>query len=550
MTYLALARKWRPRSFADVVGQRHVVGALQNALDSDRVHHAFLFTGTRGVGKTTIARILAKALNCERGVGGDPCGQCASCVAIDQGRFIDFIEVDAASHTGVDNARELLENAQYTPAAGRYKVYLIDEVHMLSKPAFNALLKTLEEPPAHVKFMLATTDPQKIPVTVLSRCLQFNLKRLPHALITERLAAICGSEGIEADEAALQRIGRAAHGSVRDALSLLDQARAHGGGRLVDERVAQMLGTLDRQQIMALLERLAGHDAVGLMATVKALDELAPDYEEILNSMALSLQRMAVIQLAGRTALGDDEDAAALVPLADGMAPETVQLMYQIAVTGRRDIHLAPDPRVGFEMTLLRMVAFQPDGADDVAGIGSAGHARAAAPAPVQRTMPPATGAAKGGVAAGAGTGMRSPGDAAMAALDDWPGFVGQLVIDGAARELAAHSSLDARLPDGSLQLGVDRRNAHLLSDALKERLVHAIRQRLGVEIKVNFSTREDDRDTAASRRAREADAVGQRVRADIAADENVRQMTALFDAEVVADSIRTVPDGKPGRKK
>ena len=335
MTYLALARKWRPRTFADVAGQGHVVRALENALNSGKLHHAFLFTGTRGVGKTTIARIFVKALNCDRAVSATPCGECGSCLAIDQGRFVDFLEVDAASHTGVDNARELLDNAQYTPAAGRFKVYLIDEVHMLSKPAFNALLKTLEEPPPHVKFLLATTDPQKIPVTVLSRCLQFNLKRLTQAVIVERLALVCSSEGIAAEPGAILRLARAAAGSMRDALSLLDQALAFGNGALCDADVAEMLGSLDRARVTALLSALAAADAPALLEQVRELDELAPDYSDVLASLATLLQQAAVVQVAGTGALdagaATDDDREVVVRIAGQLAPETVQLMYQIA---------------------------------------------------------------------------------------------------------------------------------------------------------------------------------------------------------------------------
>ena len=303
MSYLALARKWRPRTFADVAGQGHVVRALENALSSGRLHHAFLFTGTRGVGKTTIARIFVKALNCDKGVSASPCGECASCIAIDSGRFVDFLELDAASRTGIDDMREILDNAQYTPASGRFKVYLIDEVHMLSKSAFNGLLKTLEEPPPHMKFLLATTDPQKIPVTVLSRCLQFNLKRLPQAGIAERLTSICASEGVSAEPGALQRLARAAAGSMRDALSLLDQALAFGDGVVRDREVAEMLGSLDRQRLTGLLEALAQGDAAGLMRQVRELDELVPDYDDVLAGLATLLQQIAVIQLAGADAL-------------------------------------------------------------------------------------------------------------------------------------------------------------------------------------------------------------------------------------------------------
>jgi len=305
MSYLALARKWRPRNFAELVGQEHVRQALVNALDSGRVHHAFLFTGTRGVGKTTIARILAKSLNCERGVSSTPCGVCGACREIDEGRFVDLIEVDAASRTKVDDTRELLENVQYLPTRGRFKVYLIDEVHMLSTHSFNALLKTLEEPPPHVKFLLATTDPQKLPVTVLSRCLQFNLKRLPASLIAERLLKILEAEGVAAEPAAVALLARAADGSLRDALSLLDQMLAYGAGRVTETDARAMLGTVDRQQVLRLVERLAEGDARGLFECVAAIDEFVPDYAQLLDEIAALLQKVALRQAVPD--LPDDE---------------------------------------------------------------------------------------------------------------------------------------------------------------------------------------------------------------------------------------------------
>ncbi|MGH8243874.1 MAG: DNA polymerase III subunit gamma/tau, partial [Steroidobacteraceae bacterium] len=363
MSYLVLARKWRPRSFAELVGQEHVRQALVNALDSGRVHHAFLFTGTRGVGKTTIARILARSLNCERGVSSTPCGECGACREIDEGRFVDLIEVDAASRTKVDDTRELLDNVQFLPTRGRYKVYLIDEVHMLSAHSFNALLKTLEEPPPHVKFLLATTDPQKLPVTVLSRCLQFNLKRLPAALIAARLAHILAAEKVAFEPPAVQLLARAADGSLRDALSLLDQMLAFGAGRVTEAEARAMLGTVDRQQVLGLVERLADRDAAGLFAAIAAIDAYAPDYGGLLDEMAALLQKLALRQAV--PGLGEDEafPEESLAVLAGRMPAEDLQLAYQLAILGRRDLELAPDARTGFEMTLLRILAFRPAGA-------------------------------------------------------------------------------------------------------------------------------------------------------------------------------------------
>ncbi len=363
MSYLVLARKWRPRTFDQLVGQDHVRRALTNALDSGRIHHAFLFTGTRGVGKTTIARIFAKSLNCETGISSTPCGKCAACVDIDAGRFVDLLEVDAASRTKVDDTRELLDNVQYSPARGRYKVYLIDEVHMLSTHSFNALLKTLEEPPPHVKFLLATTDPQKLPVTVLSRCLQFHLRRLPLPLIYDRLAQISTAEQVEFEPAALRAIARGAEGSMRDALSLLDQVLAFGGGRAMEAEVRTLLGTLDRKHVQGILTALAEKDGAALMQQAAHLDERAPDYHQALGELSGAIQRMALLQALPDLPPGDDEDEDKLLAeLAARFTAEDLQLLYQIAINSRRDLDYAPDARAGFEMALLRMLAFRPQG--------------------------------------------------------------------------------------------------------------------------------------------------------------------------------------------
>ncbi|MET0204083.1 MAG: DNA polymerase III subunit gamma/tau, partial [Casimicrobiaceae bacterium] len=359
MSYQVLARKWRPRTFAELSGQAHVVTALSNALARGRLHHAYLLTGTRGVGKTTIARILAKSLNCVTGVTPTPCGICAACTEIDAGRFVDLLELDAASNTGIDNMREILDNARYAPTVGRYKVYLIDEVHMLSKAAFNSMLKTLEEPPEHVKFVLATTDPQKIPVTVLSRCLQFNLKPLPPAAIEARLAHILGEESVAFDAAALALIARAAQGSLRDALSLLDQAIAFGSGEVREAVVRSMLGAVDRDHVYRIVDALIARDGPALVAEGGALAQRGLAFGAALEELASLLHRVAVARVVPAAAEGFD-DAQRVRGYAEALSPDTVQLAYQICVQGRADLTLAPDEAAGFAMTLLRLLAFEP----------------------------------------------------------------------------------------------------------------------------------------------------------------------------------------------
>ena len=386
MSYQVLARKWRPRLFREMVGQTHVLQALINALDHNRLHHAYLFTGTRGVGKTTIARILAKCLNCEAGVSSEPCGVCSACKEIDEGRFVDLIEVDAASRTKVEDTRELLDNVQYAPSRGRFKVYLIDEVHMLSSHSFNALLKTLEEPPAHVKFLLATTDPQKLPVTILSRCLQFSLKNMLPEKVVEHLRHVLGQEQIPFDEESLWLLGRAADGSMRDGLSLTDQAIAFGNGQLKAPEVRSMLGTIDHGQVFDLLNGLANGDARGLLAAVAELAEQGADFAGVLAELISTLQRVAIAQVLPEAADNSLGDQQRVLELAGRISAEDVQLFYQLALHGRRDLPLAPDPRGGFEMALLRMLAFRPGTLEHT---GPSAPQGATAPAPRVSTEPP-----------------------------------------------------------------------------------------------------------------------------------------------------------------
>ena len=365
MAYQVLARKWRPKTFADLVGQEHVVKALRNALDEGRLHHAYLLTGTRGVGKTTIARILAKSLNCENAVHSEPCGQCESCTQIDSGRYVDLLEIDAASNTGIDNIREVLENAQYAPTAGKYKVYIIDEVHMLSKSAFNAMLKTLEEPPEHVKFILATTDPHKVPITVLSRCLQFVLRNMTTQQVAEHLAHVLDRENVPYQPQALQLLGRAAAGSMRDALSLLDQAIAMGSGKVAEQDVRQMIGAVDKRYLFELLEGIINQNGEALLEKAQEMSARAIGFDSALAELAMLLQRLALIQTIPSALANDDPERETLLRLSQALSGEQIQLYYQCAIHGKQDLPLAPDEYAGFVMTLLRMLAFAPLAASD-----------------------------------------------------------------------------------------------------------------------------------------------------------------------------------------
>ncbi|MBW8311012.1 MAG: DNA polymerase III subunit gamma/tau [Rhizobium sp.] len=572
MSYLVLARKWRPRRFAELVGQEHVVRALSNALESGKVHHAFLFTGTRGVGKTTIARIFAKSLNCEQGTSAEPCGQCAACVDIDAGRYVDLLEIDAASNTGVDDVRELIDNAQYMPARGRTKVYLIDEVHMLSKSAFNALLKTLEEPPGHVKFLLATTDPQKLPVTVLSRCLQFNLRRLEQGQIAGQMQRILAAEQIPAEPGAIELLARAADGSLRDGLSLLDQAIAYTGGQLDEAAVNAMLGTVDRSQVGSLLEALAAGDGAALMARVEALAAFSPDFGHVLEDLAVALHRIQLQQLV--PGAGGEALPAALAAVAAGQSPELVQLWYQMAVTGRRDLGLAPSPRTGFEMALLRMLAFRPAGEGGGAspGLPAAGQAAtgtaprtAAAPAaaslrptdlpavPAPRasdSTPPAARSPEPPPAAAPRQADPSPAAAphpaaaagVLASAEDWLALVANAGLRGPVRELAAHCAF-CGYTDGLLALSLPDSFDHLRSEALVRQLSNALAGPLGAAPQIRFeSAKASGSETLHARTERQRGERQAGAEADFLSDPVVSQLVSQ-GATVVPDSIRPLDD-------
>jgi DNA polymerase-3 subunit gamma/tau len=531
MSYLVLARKWRPKDFSDTVGQEHVLRALMNALESGRLHHAYLFAGTRGVGKTTIARILAKALNCETGVTASPCGECSACREIDEGRFVDLIEVDAASKTKVDDTRDLLDNVQYAPARGRFKVYLIDEVHMLSKSSFNALLKTLEEPPPHVKFLLATTDPQKLPVTVLSRCLQFNLTRLTPRLIQDRLAKICAAEAIEFEAAALALLARAADGSLRDALSLLDQAIAYCGGKVEEEPVAKMLGTIDRNHVSKLIKLLAADDAAGVINAIAEIDEQFPDYARLLEDLSRVLQQIAVHQVVGAIQTEDEVADAELAQLATAISAEDVQLFYQIAVLGRRDLHLAPEPRSGAEMTLLRMLAFRPASVSTGSAGGDSGADKARAAA---------SGTAPAAKVVRAHTVEPSPAVVSKWQEPNWDELTAKLTLPGAVRLLAGNSAY-LRREGGTVFLSIDPRSESLLTLPRKEALAAALSEKFGEELSIDIAIGEAAEETPLQKDSRRASEKMDAARESLESDPNVIALQDMFGAELKTDSIELI---------
>jgi len=546
MSYQALARKWRPGNFSEVVGQSHVLRALINALDNDRVHHAFLFTGTRGVGKTTLARILAKSLNCEQGVSSTPCGQCSACQEIDAGRFVDLIEVDAASRTKVEDTRELLDNVQYAPTRGRYKVYLIDEVHMLSGHSFNALLKTLEEPPPHVKFLLATTDPQKLPVTILSRCLQFGLRRLGVEQIQDYLEKILVAESVEFEATALLELARAADGSMRDALSLMDQAIAFSGGKVSESDVRAMLGTIERHEIYDVLDAIASTESNAVLEQARRLAEKSPDYHEVIVEMLSTLHHVALLQQwpdAFEISMGDQ---TRLIQLAEQLSAEDVQLYYQIALQGRRDLAFSPDPRTGFEMTVLRMLAFRPAAEvkkndAQVAKIKSAtGQPKISAPAVEMRNETPQkieSVAKKENVVAEPEAPVR-PVSSSNAVTDDWHSLMGKLTISGVVKQLAMNCSLVNKTPDRWV-LALDPNHQHLLTTERMERLQENICELLNLNVKLSIDMQIPATETPAARLLREAAERQAQAQTAINNDDGVKNLVEAFGARIKPDSVQ-----------
>jgi DNA polymerase-3 subunit gamma/tau len=537
MSYQVLARKWRPQLFSQLVGQEHVVKALSNALDHDRLHHAYLFTGTRGVGKTTLARIFAKSLNCERGVSATPCGICDACREIDEGRFVDLLEVDAASRTKVDQTRELLENVPYAPVRGRYKVYLIDEVHMFSASSFNALLKTLEEPPPHVKFILATTDPQKVPVTVLSRCLQFNLKRLSREQIESQLRHILQQEKIPYDDESLSLLARGADGSMRDGLSLLDQAIAFGGGQVKGAEVRAMIGTVGADQVYRLLDALSAQDGKVLLQGVAEMSRLATDFTTATQELLTMLHQIALLQLVPDCEVDEAFDGQRLAQFAQSLAAEDVQLFYQIGLTGQRELHLAPDPRSGFEMLLLRMLAFRPDGGEQAAsGQSRPASGRASGPTPATPAAKPVTPTQTSPPSAAARVDSGNRG--AAGDPSQWDSFVADLKLGGIASQLANHCVFENW--DGeTLSLLLDNAHRQLRVGQAEARLQAGIAQALGRAVKLRITEAVPESETPAMRQAREQRERQRQAQAEMANDPLVRELEEHFSARLVSDSVR-----------
>ena len=511
--YQVLARKWRPRSFNDMVGQDHIVRMLSNALEQQRLHHAYLFTGTRGVGKTTAARILAKCLNCETGITPNPCGTCHTCKAIDAGQFLDLYEVDAASRTKVEDTRDLLENVHYPPTQGRFKIYLIDEVHMLSNHSFNALLKTLEEPPAHVKFLLATTDPKRLPITILSRCLQFHLKRITASQIAAHLAHVCDSEKMAAETPALEQLAKAADGSMRDALSLLDQAIAYGHGSVKKIEVEAMLGTMAQDDILPLVKALATSDSKALFPAIKQLAERAPDFDQALDELISTLHQIAITQVAPDALNVSDE----IKLLAKQISPEDVQLYYQIGLLGKRDLPYAPTPELGFEMTLVRMLAFKPVTTQSQSTVVTD---------PVKKAVPAKTAPAQASTPSPAA----QPTVAASASLAEWRDILPKLELAGMAYALASNCTLQA-IDGNKVTLTLSAQHEPMLNPKLKDRIAESISRVLGKTVTLNIEITTEAIVTPVKMDQEEHQSKLAQAKQTLLSDPKVKQLIEMYDA-------------------
>ena len=553
MTALALARSWRPKTFSELVGQDHVVKALTHALDQGRLHHAWLFTGTRGVGKTTIARIMAKALNCTGADGAgkmtsQPCGKCPACMEIDAGRFVDYIEMDAASNRGVDDIAALLEKAAYAPSNARFKVYMIDEVHMLTNHAFNAMLKTLEEPPEHVKFILATTDPQKIPVTILSRCLQFNLKQMPVALIVEHLEKVLAAEKVTYEVNALRVLAKAAQGSMRDALSLTDQAIAYAAGKVTEESVRGMLGTLDDAYLIRILDCLIAKDGASLLAVANEMGERSMSFSLALQDLSSLLQKIAAAQVVPESVLEDWPEAGEIRRLATQLTKEEAQLFYQITITSRPDLSLAPDEQTGFAMTLLRMLAFRPGSTGGGAGGGAAPTPSAppvastsrpiSAPAPAAKTVAPAAASVSAPLQTKSVAAATPVGDAAN--RPDWHSLVRQLPVKGLVQQLAFQTELqDWKDSAAGVKATIVTPMPQLASEASIARLAEALTIHFGKPVKIAIEKGEVEGKTVAKVDAQIHQEKRMNAEQMIAADPFIQQLEKEFGAKVVGGSVK-----------
>ena len=555
MSYQALARKWRPQNFEDVVGQSHVVSALSNALEQDRVHHAFLFSGTRGVGKTTLARVLAKSLNCETGPSASPCGVCSTCQSVDEGRFIDLIEIDAASRTRVDDTREILDNVQYAPTLGRYKIYLIDEVHMLSGHSFNALLKTLEEPPPHVKFLLATTDPQKLPATILSRCLQFNLRALSAVEISSQLKKIADAEGLLTDDGGLQILSRAANGSMRDALSLMDQGIAFGRGTVKGQDVRDMLGMIEAHHVDTILRSLARGDGVVLMETVSQMNERAIDYLNALDEILMTLHNVSLYQVVPEAVKVKQADTELVQFLAEVFSKQDVQLFYQIGLVGKKDLHFAPDAASGFEMVLLRMLAFQVNNDSSTLETGNTGPIRekAANSKNIKRTSEtpepePTPHASDDGrqekADPKASMVIREGGNMISNLCDTvaWTDFVDQSGVTGVAKELAMNIAPERYdSANSTLFLVIEQRLSGLLTDSRQEALTQLLSKYCTDSVKIKIVEKEEvTAETPAVVHARQAQEDKDRTYKKLIEDPTVQDLVSVFNATVIPESVKS----------
>jgi DNA polymerase III subunit gamma/tau len=555
MSHQVLARKWRPKSFESLVGQPHVVRALSNALDQQRIHHAYLFTGTRGVGKTTLARIIAKSLNCETGITAKPCGQCVACTEIDKGRFVDLLEVDAASNTQVDAMRELLENAQYAPTSGRFKVYIIDEVHMLSKSAFNAMLKTLEEPPEHVKFILATTDPQKVPVTVLSRCLQFNLRQIASITIVEHLEFILSEEHISFEKSAVQLIAKAAEGSMRDALSLTDQAIAYGNQAVLEMDVRNMLGAIDQSYLFDIIHALVNEDGSILIEKAKEMEARSISFEAALNDLAKLLHQIAIAKVAPESIDHDLPERDSLLKLAETISPEKCQLYYQIALLGGRDMNLAPDDYAGFTMSLLRMLAFMPTETDSSQKKNSINPQVLPRRSLSESLQQPKSSAHSNEITNTDNLISEKKEDESLGSDQistdkkevkqtqkhtfdgNWRYLIEKHLNLGIARALAQHCEM-LSYDDDSIFLRVAEKQKHLVSPTYQEKLSNAINNHFGKKIKLDI-TIDSEANTPAKQNAEEKAVLQSTAEDAIMNDAFVKALIQDFDAKIIPNSIK-----------